>query len=377
MMRTESQAPSRLFLGPLLAAALFHIALMGLYVGAYHGDMSALVCGSIDEIGRWPYEDIRVGFPPRGFDGKIYYVLARNPWRLYDESIILLPAYRHGRILYPGLAWALSGGGDPERLFWVLPAINLAAIIGLAWLGARLAVHFARSPWWGVLLPVVLNTGMCALRDLTDPLATLTICGVITAWLLRWPAWQLAAWSVAAALSREQNNLILAIVLFEALWAGCRSRAIALTAALLIAVGWVLTIRAVYGVWPLAPGNVSPPFVGMWYRWTHLQGLSGALTRPLHIAGMLLLSVEVILSLALAFFRASRLAVLVALAGAGLALLGGTGIYENGWSYSRVFLWMPLGIWLWSMESRRRWPVFLLTATVFWQLAAVAQVWSR
>jgi hypothetical protein len=362
-------------MGPLLLTAGLHVLLMVVYVCAYRGDVSALVCADASQVGRWPYEKIDVGFPASGFDGQYYYVLARDPWRRHDVPVIDLPPYRHARILYPALAWVLSGG-DPTRLLWVLPAINLAAIVGLAWLGARLAVHFGRSAWWGVLLPIVLNTGISALRDLTDPLATVTVCGLLAAWILRWPAWQLAAWGVAAVLSREQNFLVLVIVLFEALHARCWTRAGGLAAALLVGVGWLITLKATYGAWPMAPGNLSPPFAGMWYRWTHLEGLSGAASRWIHVAGMLLLSLQVGLSIVLVPVRANRLAVLVASAGAILAILGGTGIYLNGWSYSRVFLWMPLGVWLWSLESGRRWPALLMTAAAIWPLAAVAQAWS-
>ena len=220
---------ARLFIGPLLLTAIIHVALLGVYVWAYKCDVSALVCADRDKIGQWPYEHIRVGFQG-GFDGQFYYVLAQDPWRRYDGTVIDNPPYRHARILYPALAYALSGG-DPVRLLWVLPAINLASIIGLAWLGARLAVHFGRTAWWGVLFPIVLNTGMSALRDLTDPLATVTVCGLLTAWLLRWPTWQLALWAGAAVLSREQNFLIISIVLFEALFVRCWSRAVSLATA--------------------------------------------------------------------------------------------------------------------------------------------------
>ena len=134
-----------------------------------------------------------------------------------------------------------------------------------------------------------------------------------------------------------------------------------------------MALREIYGAWPLAPTNISWPCAGMWYRWTHLEGLSGAVSRVIHVAGMLLLSLQVVLSIALVFFRANRLWLLVALAGAVLAILGGTGIYENGWSYSRVFLWMPLGIWLASLEMGRRWPALLLTAAALWPVAAIAQ----
>src|SRR5207244_3002432 len=140
-------------------------------------DLSALVCVSPERVGRWPYESIRVGLGTDGFDGQFYYALARDPWHRHDYPLDI-PAYRHARILYPALAWLLSGGGDPGRLLWAMPAINLLAAAGLAWLGAGLALRHGRSAWWGFLLPLVVNVGMPALRDLTDPLAALTACGL-------------------------------------------------------------------------------------------------------------------------------------------------------------------------------------------------------
>ena len=41
------------------------------------------------------------------------------------------------------------------------------------------------SPWWGFLLPLLLNAGTPALRDLTDPVATFAVCGLLAAWLMQ------------------------------------------------------------------------------------------------------------------------------------------------------------------------------------------------
>ena len=65
-----------------------------------------------------------------------------------------------------------------------LPLLNLLAVTGLAWLGVVLATHYGRSPWWGFVLPIAVNVGISLLRDLTDPLAALAVCGLLTAWLL-------------------------------------------------------------------------------------------------------------------------------------------------------------------------------------------------
>jgi hypothetical protein len=357
------------------ATLALHLGLLTVYVLAFAGDVSCLVCADRDLVGRWPYEAVGVGFDAHGFDGQYYYVLARDPWHC-RKAFLDVPAYRHARILYPALAWLLSGG-DPKRLLWVLPAINLFAIAGLAWLGVRLAVRYGRSPWWGFLLPWAVNAGMAALRDLTDPLATLTAAGLLAAWLLRWPAWSLAAWAAAAVLSREQNAVVVLIVLLEALSDRRRRAAAGLAGALLVWAGWLVTLRASYGTWPFLSVNTGPPLAGLWYRLTHPAGVvSGPRAAAVHVLLLLHLLLQMGLSLALPFFRAGRAAALVAGAGAALAGVAGASIYENGWSYPRVFVWMPLGLWVWGIQSGRRWPVLALAPAVLCPALAVVQVWT-
>ena len=102
---------------PVAAAVAFHLALLAMYLPAFHGDLSSLVCVGQERIGAPPFEAVRVGFVTGGFDGQFYYAIARNPWT-WHRAELDVPAYRHVRLLYPALAWALSGGGNPYRLFW-------------------------------------------------------------------------------------------------------------------------------------------------------------------------------------------------------------------------------------------------------------------
>lgn len=361
-------------LGPVLLTALLHTTVLVSYVAAYGGDWSALVCVDEAKSGRWPFERVQVGFPNGGYDGQFYYALARQPWTRHGPEVLDFPAYRHARILYPALAW-LCSGGDPILLLWVLPTLNLAAIIGLAWVGALLALHYGRSSWWGCLLPLVLNAGMPALRDLTDPLATAAVCAVLAAYLLKWPVWQLTLWAVAAALSREPNVILIVLVLGDALLERRWHQATGLVVALLLWAGWIVTLRLSYGEWPVSSGNLDAPLSGIGYVFTHLSGQFG---RPalLNVVGMLLLVVQLGIS-TLLLFRGQRLTVGIALAGIVLALLGGIAIYQSSWSYVRVFLWMPLAIWLWSVQTGRRWPVVLLVPGVLWLVAACVQPWLR
>jgi hypothetical protein len=362
---------------PVLAAVLLHGVILAAYLAAFHGDASALVCVDQKQIGEPPYEVVTTGFGTGGFDGQFYYVIARNPWR-WHHTAIDLPAYRHVRILYPALAWLLSGGGDPWRLFWALPAINLAAIGGLAWLGVRLARHYGVSLWWGFVLPLAVNDGMPLLRDLTDPLATFTICGLMAAWLLGERDRSLFLWAVAAVFSREQNVAVVLVVLAAALWTRRIRAAGVLVVVLALWTAWVGALQAGYGEWPFLPRNdyfFGSPFKGMWFRWTHLGQSGSRLSAGLHLLRMLLLTIHCGLALYLAARTPDRAVSLLALGGVALAVLTGIASYEDAWSYTRVFVWIPLAVWLAGIRLRQYRLVALLIPALLWPLVTVAAAW--
>ncbi|HKI36153.1 MAG TPA: hypothetical protein VKA46_30125 [Gemmataceae bacterium] len=369
----------RLCLLPALAAAAWHVLLLAGYLLPFGGDPSVLVCTAKGSAGRWPYEAISIGFGRDGFDGQFYYALARNPWRLHGEPLDR-PAYRHARLLYPALAWLLSGGGDPVRLLLALPALNVLAAAGLAWLGTLLAIRHGRSAWWGFLLPLVVNVALPAMRDLTDPLAALTACGLLTAWLLRWRAWVVFAWAAAAMLAREQNAVVVLVVLAATL---CHRRwrtAAGLVASLLLLVGWFAVLTVAYGSAPFGSDNVGLPFAGMLDHWVRPDGFASTRARAGQALGMLTLGVQMGLCVATAFFRANRSVKLLALAGALLAVVAGPAVYGDEWSYLRVFYWMPLGVWVGSITSGLRWPVILLSPVVVWPCLMVERalrVWLK
>jgi hypothetical protein len=365
---TATVAP---IVGPILVAGAVHALIFACYIGGFGGDMSALICVDKARIGNSPFERVSTGFPKGGYDGQYYYALARSPFSFHGTDVIDFPAYRQARILYPSLAWLLSGG-DPDLLLWVMPAINLAAIMALAGIGARLALHYQRSAWWGCLLPVVVNAGMPALRDLTDPLAVAMVAALLAAHLLNRPAWQLAIWA-AAALSREQNVAIVLLISGDAALQRRWDRVVALAAGGLLWFGWILTLRVSYAEWPVSAATMGVPAAGIWHCITHLTGQYG---RPplLNVAGMCILLLQLTLG-AIAVVRVQRLIAAVALSGIALAVLGGVPIYESSWSYARVFLWIPLGVWVWSIQSGRTWPMLLLIPGGFWFLLAAAQPW--
>ena len=371
----ESTLPA--WVAPIIAAVVVQVALLAGYVARFGGDMSALVCARADSVGHFPFEQVHTSQSQEGFDGQFYYVIARNPWAKQDDRRIPMPGYRQVRILYPALAWLGSGGGDPQRLLWALPAVNLLALIGLAALGTLFALRFGRSPWWGFFLPLLINASTPALRDLTDPLATLAVFGLLATYVWRGNAVALALWAVAAVFSREQNalivGLIVALTALERKW---------LTASLLLLVlaafgGWVWYLHNLYGVWPFVPGNFDTPFAGLAYRWNHLNGDAVAKAAPIHAAGLVYVASQILLCVLMPLYRAPRAVALTALAGVALAILASSAIYMDGHSYTRVFVWMPLGIWLWTVHSGRTWPALVLAPAMLWPCYAVFQVWRR
>lgn len=364
------------WLAPALAAGFVQLLVMATYVARF-GDPGALVCASRELAGKWPYEHIRVGLSKDGFDGQYYYAIARSPWDKQDPQLVHLPHYRHVRLLYPGLAWVFSGFGDPEALLWVMPALNLLAVCGIAAIGACFAQSVGRNRWWGALAPFLLNAGNPALRNLTDPLALAAGLGLLVAWLLRWPAWSLMLFAVAALFGREQNVGLVGVVFLAAVAERDWKRAGGLVFAVAVWAAWVAHVWGMYGEPPFLGGNFGPPFAGVWYRIQHIRGDSVSAGAPIHAVGLLYLGALVLIAAAMPLFRAHPVPTLTALAGATTAVCASSWVFMDGHSYTRVFAFLPLGIFLWGLQSGRRWPLLALSPALLWPAYSVVQVWLR
>jgi hypothetical protein len=383
----------RKLIGPMLAAVLLHGGLLAAYLAGFGGDLSALVCAPHERLGQPPFEVIRTGFPRSGYDGQFYYYLARAPWSRHDADLDQ-PISRQLRILYPAISWLISGG-DAVRLLWVMPLVNLLAIAALAGLGAVLARRHGLSPFWGVLLPVAVNAGMPLLRDLTDIVSAATVTLLLAAWILRWRGWLLGLAALAALLSREQNLLVVGVVLAAA-WRTPVSRpaeaeaeqapgrpagrpVACLLAALALWGCWLLTLRGVYGEWRLlsASENFAPPMQGFLSRWESVQEASRS-QALLHrtCLGLLLIQIALTLYLLVDGPR-DQLALVIALAGIALVLLASTTIYNDTWCYTRAFAWLPLGVWIGCVQVRWRWPLVVLSLPLLLPLAVIGRVWLR
>lgn len=357
----------------VLAAVLLHLLFLVIYVAKHHGDVSCLLCCANDRVGRPPFEVVTARCGPGGHDGQQCYALARDPWRLPHDDLDCAAAMRHLRILYPAVCW-LCSNGQPRLLIYVMPAVNLAAIAVLTWLGSILALHYSRSASWGFLLPLALNMGLPLLHDFTDCLSTLAVFGLLTSWLTGGSWWAMGLWGAAAVLSREQNIAVVGIVGVAGLWARRPAVFAGAAAALAIWLGWFFLVSQGYGRPPYglsAGGHLGAPFAGMAYRWTHLGGDNHFSRRLAILTGISMAHLTLLLPLSLYVIwrRPGAFVSLLLLAGCTSAILGSRLVYEF-WTYARVFVWLPIGIWisafevdgmwlLWTLAPASLWPVFI------------------
>lgn len=369
------RATLRALAGPVLLTVAFHLGLLVLYVAKHGGDPGSLACVGRALAGKAPYEHIRTFIGPSGYDGQFYYAIAQAPWRTHGNELMDHPAARHARILYPVVCW-LASAGDPEWLLWVMPAVNLLVLAGLAALGGWYALWLGHSPWWGFVLPLALNAGLPTLHNLTDPLAALAVAALLIGWLRDARPWVLGVCGALAMLAREQNLLVVAILLVTSLYRGRLDRAVALAAGGALWGAWMAGLWWAYGTWPMlsSRANFTYPLAGWLFRLSHPGGndhFSLRLSLFLMPAfGHLLLQVGLGLYLVGRFaWHQERVLAFTALAAIGLILFGGVAIYCDFWSYTRIFFWLPLAIWLISLRSGSTWPAWCLLPAALWPLA--------
>ncbi|MGI9148504.1 MAG: hypothetical protein ACR2IK_18455 [Chloroflexota bacterium] len=132
-------------------------------------------------------------FPPgTTYDGQFFYRLALEPWtnvRTAYGITLDVPPYRQQRILYPLLAWVLSGG------MWQLTPLalivaNLVAVALLAYSAAVFATTSGRSALASLLVPFYSGYVVTISRDLAELTeAALLAAGLVLLERRRfWPA---------------------------------------------------------------------------------------------------------------------------------------------------------------------------------------------
>jgi hypothetical protein len=177
-----------------------------------------------------------------------------------------------------------------------------------------------------------------------------------------------------AVLCREQSVVIVAIVMLLAMFGRDASRTAAAAMALILWGGWAYAVWKAYGASPLLDGNFGWPLEGIMQRLREPMGSSTHV--PIHLIALSCLGVEVAACVLMPLFRPSWTALFVGWSGAALAVLAAYPIYAGTYSYLRVFSWIPLALWLWAVQSGRRWPFIFTLPLMPWAGFCVVKEWQ-
>jgi hypothetical protein len=258
----------------------------------------------------------RFGTLVEHYDGAYYYAIARDPFLLGKaHTLIDQPAYRYGHPLHGWLAGLLSLGQARA-----LPlALMLLSLVGLAlggWAISRLAVHFGRTAWGGLLAACSPGLLYAATVDTTETLGVALLALTLLAWVKG--RYRLAALLiVAVCLDKEQYVVVpLGLAVWEIVDASRRRarpdrpaiKAVAVIAGLLVLSVWYLYVHSRLRAWPWTyqPGNFGKPFAGWWetFHFAHVlsvgsfeQSQIGAITPPVLVAVAVIITLAAIKAL--------------------------------------------------------------------------------
>ncbi|MDA8117787.1 MAG: hypothetical protein M0000_10510 [Actinomycetota bacterium] len=275
---TQGWSPRRV---SLAAAVMYLLYLIGRITLAAHGDMGALVVAGSAFV---TASQVPVHIPVlagTGYDGQFYFRIAMAPFDFAPHALGITfdSVFRMQRIVYPLVSWVLSLG-SPHLLLYVLPAVNLAALAGLAWVLASFAVASGKHPLFGLLAALYPGYALSLGRDLTEPLAAFTL--MLGLYLLERDKYLPAAIVLGVSvLTREAGTLVVMAIGIAWLVGVVRGRSEGSSRGLFLAaavptiafLGWQAVVRSQAGHFVLtgfAESNLGVPFG---------QLMSGILTR--------------------------------------------------------------------------------------------------
>src|SRR5205807_4916723 len=153
-----------------------------------------------------------------------YYRLALDPFsgaRTKFGITLDKPGRRQQRILYPLLAWIVSGGGNASAVLWALIMINAIGLVLIAWVGTALVRTMGRSPWWGLAFALVPGALVSLTHDTSEVLAILLSLCFVT--LFRQERYPLAVVALTLAVFARETTLVFALGLLVAAYLRRRS----------------------------------------------------------------------------------------------------------------------------------------------------------
>ena len=268
--RPVARHPSVTFATPaiLAAAALLFLWLL---VTRQGGDIGRLPCAgeAFVDATKSP-ACLAVAKDSAGYDGQFYYRLAIAPFDTSERVAGVrfdYAVYRSQRILYPLVAHVLSAG-DPCRVLWILPLINIISITALGWCAAILVGRTGVHPLWGIVAAIWPGFLFSLARNLTEPMECAFLVGGFAALSTRSYRWA-TLWFCCAALTRETAIIAAVVILFYGVVISLRDRKLSplIGVGVLPPVVYMLFKLSLFELWSL-PINlgvksvVSVPFAG-------------------------------------------------------------------------------------------------------------------
>jgi hypothetical protein len=301
------------------------------------------------------------------YDGQFFYRLALEPWTNVQTAFGIqldLPAYRQQRILYPLVAWAISGG------LWQLTPIalivaNLVAVAVLAYAAAAFATTVGRSALASLLVPFYSGYVVTISRDLAELTEAALLAGGLVLLQRRrfWPA------SAALTIGAFAKETLLGVpIAGVVVWAVRRARTprdeagpplLVWVIPLVAYAAWSLVMLVRWGTIGIGQGSVNfgVPLDGLG---THLRTLATSNWRANRVEIGILASMAGLVAAVVASYRTRLLANVLPLAGvlyALVALLYTSYIWQDDYAYLRalheLFLTASLALLVASVWATR------------------------
>ncbi|NDB05167.1 MAG: hypothetical protein EBX95_05345 [Acidimicrobiia bacterium] len=153
-----------------------------------------------------------------GYDGQFYYRMASAPldFDATSNGVTLDSEVRLQRIGYPIVTWLVTLGATIPVTFGLV-MVNVLGFAAIAGVGAILARHHQRNPWWGLALASYYGFAFTIAKDLTEITeVTFLLLAILAAHHRRWLPSALAL--SAVVLTRESAMFIVPALAIWRLW---------------------------------------------------------------------------------------------------------------------------------------------------------------